>query len=273
MCDGKTTGYQSNECIREGFAYQTIRSVEAKVKPYDHSLWEHVNEGRPQICGTYIPLGAFVEHTQSSSNGLKPVTVNFSINLPITDILPLQAFTLYPNFCLGNLELKFYVKPYGMVWAPVNVLNQYEKELALGIRPAGLNYDNWRMLQTINSYNKHGFTQIGNSAYCPTSWYWSPQILRMTAGPCTLTCKQMRITRCKSTILGFNVKQSSLDKIRNFFITPRYIPSQELKFYSFPHPPTENGLQSSINVPLHNCNCISFMFPQRVIIWFYLCFH
>ena len=107
------TGYQQNECCREGFAYSTIKPfTEKKTRKYTHSLYENVDSYSPSICGTYINI-------QDFKDGL-PHNVEFEINLPFDDILALQAFDMFPNFCCGNIELKFYVKSRGLVWCALN---------------------------------------------------------------------------------------------------------------------------------------------------------
>jgi hypothetical protein len=355
-CRGRSIGIQDNECLREGFAYQTLRPVEAKKKRYDHSLYEHVWSHRKQVCGVYIPIHKFKAG---------PVTVEFEINLPITDILCLQAFTLYPNFCLGELELKFYVKQFGLVWCQSSV-----KEIAEALEIMDEPFpSNTNELHKLTAKIKHAFSQIGQSSLIVTKYQavgaqpWSG-ILDMynddavqdataeygstyptaseddevtpkatvvnyikelyaefvngkqankadttanlytgitassitatsiaeisgqvcyvfktyvtgefqpledvmtsnTVGLATLTCKDFTIQRCNSSIFGFGLVQSSINSIRNFFSTPRYIPSQELAFYAFPHAPTEGGVSTSVNIPVHNCNCVTFMFPRR----------
>ena len=88
------TGYQQNECCREGFAYSTIKPYnEKKTRKYTHSLYDNVSTYSPSVCGTYINIQEF-------KDGL-PHTVDFEDNLPFDDKLAFQAFDLYPNFCCG----------------------------------------------------------------------------------------------------------------------------------------------------------------------------
>jgi hypothetical protein len=258
ISQNKSVGLQNNNCAREAFAYHTIRPMEAKKKRFDHSLWDHVVDHWPQVCGTYIPLKNFVD------NGSKhPVTVTFEINLPVTDILPLQAFTLWPRFCLDDLELKFYVKRDALVWAQCNPSAIYEEKVAMG--DLTYNTTHAELYKTINSQIKHSFTQINNRSKIVC---WTRTTAATAAQPdviqdACLHCTSFVVNKCKSTILGFDIVPSAKQEIVNFFATPQYIPAQELVFYSFPHGPTPNGLDSSINVPLFNCNCISFMFPRH----------
>jgi hypothetical protein len=202
---------------------------------------------------------AFVKDDLSGS---QPVTVSFEINLPVTDILALQAFTLYPNFCVGDLELKFYTSRVGLVWAQVSALERWQQMVALGHVPYEAKLE---LIADMNGEIKHCFTQIANSANITSAFHWgiAADDFTYTTDPCTLRCTDFMITRCKSTILGFNVRETSRLGIQSFFNSPQYIPAQELQYYAFPHPPTANGFQSSINVPLHNCNCITFTFPKN----------
>jgi hypothetical protein len=64
-------------------------------------------------------------------------------------------------------------------------------------------------------------------------------------------------------MFGFDVATSSKQRIREFFSVPRFMPSQQLDFYSFPHQPSTTDIQTSLNAPLLNPSMISFMFPNR----------
>ena len=122
MCRNLSTDYQQNECVREGAAYSFIKpQQEKKTKKYTQSLYENVKYYSPSICGTYI-------NVQDFKDGL-PHDVEFEVNLPFDNILALQAFDLYPNRVCGDLELKFYVKPKGLVWCMIdpNTVKDYKE--------------------------------------------------------------------------------------------------------------------------------------------------
>ena len=122
MCRNLSTDYQQNECVREGAAYSFIKpQQEKKTKKYTHSLYENVKYYSPSICGTYI-------NVQDFKDGL-PHEVEFEVNLPFDNILALQAFDLYPNRICGDIELKFYVKPKGLVWCMIdpNTVKEYKE--------------------------------------------------------------------------------------------------------------------------------------------------
>ena len=256
LCRNLSTGYQQNECCREGFAYSTLKPRnEKKTRKYVHSLYENVSIYSPSVCGTYIDVAEF-------KDGL-PHPVEFEVNLPFDNILALQAFDLYPNSICGDLELKFYVKPRGLVWCMVDPMNVKEfKEMMEGDSIKITCDDN------LSAMFKHGFTQISNSAEIITSFTEGDSgvegISQITAdkGAATLQCTGMEIRSLKSNMYGFNVTSESLQKIAQIFSTPQIIPSQQLDYNAFPIAATSAGIQSTINMPVCNTTCISIMFPK-----------
>ena len=256
LCRNLSTGYQQNECCREGFAYSTLKPRnEKKTRKYVHSLYENVSIYSPSVCGTYIDVAEF-------KDGL-PHPVEFEVNLPFDNILALQAFDLYPNIVCGDLELKFYVKPRGLVWCMVDPLNVKEfKEMMEG------ESINFTCEQNLSAMFKHAFTQIDNSAEIIRSFTEGASgvegVAQITAdkGAATLQCVGMEVRSLKSNMYGFNVTSESLRKIAQLFETPQIIPSQQLDYNAFPIAATAAGIQSTINMPVTNTTCISIMFPK-----------
>ena len=254
------TGYQQNECCREGFAYSTIKPFnEKKTRKYTHSLYENVDTYSPSICGTYI-------NVQDFKDGL-PHQVEFEINLPFDDILALQAFDMFPNFCCGNIELKFYVKSRGLVWCALNPSKVKDYKEVMEGESIDVDLTN----VNLSSLYKHAFTQINNSAPIITKWTESQkqvgeqQINVATAeqGSAMLQCTGMTIQQLKSNMYGFGITAKSAKKVAEIFKTPQVIPSQMLDYNAFPLAATRSGIQSTINMPITNCTCISIMFPKH----------
>ena len=255
-CRNLSTGYQQNECCREGFAYSTLKpKQEKKTRKYVHSLYENVSVYSPSVCGTYIDVVDF-------KDGL-PHQVEFEINLPFDDVLALQAFDLYPNAVCGDLELKFYVKPRGLVWCMVDPLNVKEyKEMMEG------DTINFVCDQNMSALFKHAFTQINNNADIINcfnevdSGVENVPKISVNNGSCGLICTGMEVRSLKSNMYGFNITSESLAKITQLFSTPQIIPSQQLDYNAFPIAATSAGIQSTINMPVCNTTCISIMFPK-----------
>ena len=255
-CRNLSTGYQQNECCREGFAYSTLKpKQEKKTRKYVHSLYENVSIYSPSVCGTYIDIVDF-------KDGL-PHQVEFEVNLPFDNILALQAFDMYPNAICGDLELKFYVKPRGLVWCMVDPMNVKEyKEMMEG------DTINIVCEQNMSAMFKHAFTQINNNADIINSFTEGESgvegVPKITVGKssCGLLCTGMEVRSLKSNMYGFNVTSESLAKIAQLFSTPQIIPSQQLDYNAFPIAATPSGIQSTINMPVTNTTCISILFPK-----------
>ena len=260
LCRNLNTGYQQNECCREGFAYSTIKPyTEKKTRKYTHSLYENITNYSTSVCGTYININDFKDG--------KPHEVEFEVNLPFDDLLPLQAFDLFPNFCCGNIELKFYVKSRGLVWCMLNPdkVKDY-KEIIQGEKT---NID----LSDVNlaALFKHAFTQINNSADIITKWSESTEqisgvdITKASAesGSALLQCVGMTIQQLKSNMYGFGISAKSAQAIMEVFRTPQVIPAQQLDYNAFPLAATRAGIQTTINMPITNTTCITIMFPKH----------
>ena len=256
LCRNLSTGYQQNECCREGFAYSTLKPRnEKKTRKYVHSLYENVSMYSPSVCGTYIDINDFKDGQQH--------TVEFEVNLPFDNILALQAFDLYPNSVCGDLELKFYVKPKGLVWCMVDPLNVKEYKEMMEGESINITSD-----MNLSSMFKHAFTQIHNNAEIITSFTVEDSgvagvdKVSATKGFANLMCHGMEIRSLKSNMYGFNVQSATLNKIAQLFSTPQIIPSQQLDYNAFPIAATAAGIQSTINMPVCNTTCISIMFPK-----------
>ena len=258
-CNNLNTGYQQNECCREGFAYSTIKPrVEKKRKRYVHSLYENVSAYSQSVCGTYINIVDF-------KDGL-PHDVEFEVNLPFDDILALQAFDMFPNKVCGDLELKFYVKPRGLVWCMVDPMKVKEYKEYVEGETIDLTPD-----KNVSAMFRHAFTQINNRAEIVNKFEVSEKqigdettrVVSVDKNKCLLQCTGMTILSLKSNMYGFKCKASALQKIIEIFSTPQIIPSQQLDYNAFPIAATQSGIQSTINMPVFNCTCISVMFPKH----------
>jgi hypothetical protein len=128
---------------------------------------------------------------------------------------------------------------------------------------------NFTCEQNFSAMFKHAFTQIDNSAEIINSFTEGNSgvdgVSQITVdkGGCILQCTGMEIRSLKSNMYGFNITSESLARINNLFSTPQIIPSQQLDYNAFPIAATAAGIQSTINMPVCNCTCISIMFPKN----------
>ena len=251
MSNNVSTGYQQNECCREGYCYSTIKPYpEKKTRKYTHSLYENVSNYSQSVCGTYIDL---VDLADGDIHDFE-----FEVNLPFDDILALQAFDLYPNKLFGDIELKFYVKSTGLVWCQIDPRNIKEaKEFLQDEKIDG-------EFQDLPKFT-HSFTQVGNSSNITTTFKHEDNITT-TSTLNTLICTGLTVLSCKSNMFGFGVKEQTLQEIKNIINqTPGglVIPAQQLDYNAFPLAANESGIQSTINMPLFNVTCVTVVFPKH----------
>ena len=243
-----STGYQQNECCREGYCYSTIKPYsEKKTRKYTHSLYENVSDYSQSVCGTYIDLSDFRDGQKHD--------VEFEMNLPFEDILAFQAFDLYPNRVVGDIEIRFYVKPVGLVYCQVDPRKIKEVKEFMEDESIAATF-------TETPVFLHQFTQIGNESKIAALKIASGNVTTTTKAV-TLSCHGLTVTSCKSNMFGFGVKESTLQAIASMFSEPVSIPSQQLDYNAFPLAPTRAGVQSTINAPLNNTTSISVMFPKH----------
>ena len=244
-----STGYQQNECCREGYCYSTIKPYsEKKTRKYTHSLYENVSDYSQSVCGTYVDLNTLMDGQKHD--------VEFEMNLPFEDMLAFQAFDLYPNRIVGDIEIRFYVKPVGLVYCQVDPrtikeVKEYMEDTIID--------------STFKSAPvfKHGFTQIGNESKIAALNVGSDKSITPTTESITLSCLGLTVTSCKSNMFGFCVKEHSLQSIAQMLSRPLPIPSQQLDYNAFPLAATRSGIQSTINMPLFNTTSITVVFPKH----------
>ena len=244
-----STGYQQNECCREGFCYSTIKPYsEKKTRKYTHSLYENVSDYSQSVCGTYVDLVDIMDGQKHD--------VEFEMNLPFEDMLALQAFDLYPNRIVGDIEIRFYVKPAGLVYCQVDPRKIKEVKEFM---------EDSTIASTFKSIPifKHGFTQIGNDSKIAALNVGSDKSITPTTESITLSCLGLTVTACKSNMFGFGVKESTLQAIEQMFSEPVSIPSQQLDYNAFPTASTAAGVQGTMNSPLSNITSITVVFPKH----------
>ena len=105
--------YRQDELQRESFAYNSIKPRDAKAtSKYSHSTWENVAQFSPSVCGCYVDL------KELADGNIHKFTIELTI--PFTDQLALQAWQLYPNSIVGEIEEEVKTSLRAMVWCQIN---------------------------------------------------------------------------------------------------------------------------------------------------------
>ncbi len=264
--DGKLIDtYRQDELIRESFAYNSIRPHDAKVaSPHAHSLWESVANYLPCKCGCYIPLSKF-------ENGAA-VPVELDLIIPFTDQLALQAWRLYPNRLLGELEEEIKTSLEALVWCQINPASvaevqrflEYDTEIDYSIpsilpitahfcqidTPAKI----VTKIDAKESLEKDGVTKFVDDKNVNV-WEVKFNTLQLA--------EQGTITVARTNCAGFGVKQEVVIGLMEILKEPIIIPSQELTREIFEGSATSKGLDVSKSIPLRNATNITMMFPRH----------
>ena len=246
--NGKPTEYLSQECVREGFAYANLKGAsEKRGKKGIHTTYESVSNYSPEVCGVYISASEF-------KNGNKSATIQMKSLIPISDLLPFQAFGIYPSNLIGQLALKVLFSNSSFIWCQVppqpvldanNYMNNTSETLDAGFA-ALVGYDRF-------------FHQVGDSGYvCDyvTSAYARVQV--------TPIIQSFSVTQFRAQLMGFGVQSSTLQGISQVLSQGVILPAQQLDYYSYSTPPNAGGLDTSTQILYDNVESVSLMFPTTV---------
>ncbi|MBQ8206635.1 MAG: hypothetical protein IJZ77_04155, partial [Bacilli bacterium] len=246
--NGHSTGYNQQEGIREGFAYSSTKGEEEMTQRFIHTLYEKAVSYSPQICGSYFNFSDFV--------GNQTRDLEWDVNVPFDDLLLLQAFDLFPNFAIPNVELRVILDPAGLVWCPVNPQAVYDTKTFLEEEeiPFTLPHLNYT----------HHFTQVNNSATAITNFSVDESNnVTASSGEVTLICNRLRVNDFSSHMAGFGICEQSKQEIMQELAKGIDVPAQYLTFDSFPDAANVNGIQTSLRATLSNVANLSVVFPRH----------
>ena len=276
--DGRLVdNYGQQEMIKESFAYNSIRPRDAKTSsPHSHSLWESVCCMSPNVCGVYIPLSKF-------ENGNEP-EVDMELIIPFTDQLVLQAWRLYPNRILGEMEEEVQFSTDALVWCMLQPQAVAEIKKFWNYADS-LNYDHpWlpitnhftqineeaiivRNITQDHLGNVNNINQHANLSYrCPmkksnVNDYYI--VYTLMANALEVVNVDTKVTVCKTNCAGFGVKPQIIEGILQGMHEPIIIPAQELSRYQFESSPHNETLTINKSIPLRNATNITMMFPEH----------
>ena len=249
--NGKNTEYLSNECLREGFAYGVYKDAgEKKAKKHTHTLYEDIAAYNPGVCGAYVKLSDF-------KNGTKSAVIPFRYIVPVSDLLPLQGFSMYPSEICGQLALRLTFTMRGLVYCQVPPVSVYEAQEFL----SGTPYVATTGSVLTTPFDRH-FTQIND-----TSRILDINVAGNAYEARTVTpiLDGFSITRLSCQHMGFGVQPQVMNAIADQLRQePLIIPAQQLEFVKYAAALSGNSssFTASISHVFDNAESISVMFPQ-----------
>ncbi|KAA6372657.1 MAG: hypothetical protein EZS28_031817 [Streblomastix strix] len=115
---GKTiNGSIKNDSTTEQFIYNIIKpKSEKNNNRFVDSLYENVRKDDISHCGKYLSIKDIFEVLALQTAAPYVMPVNFSVSIPLDDLLIFSAFSEYPNALFGNLKIKFKINPYAFVF-------------------------------------------------------------------------------------------------------------------------------------------------------------
>lgn len=285
--NGKKTLCEQTEALFENAAMRMLKcQEELDEKPGIYTTWRHAYMYEEQVCGTYITIDDLLQGVQ---------TVEFELTIPIDEFLPFQAMTLFPNCIFGNLQIEikmaiqnnFVCCQTSTYETAVEVMRSLSSTAALQgeyISPVIRHYT--ELSKAVDSAIKKTFTQCGDTfdiavllqssdivmadnvtIYHDVDEHCTQESLLesfyVKTYPFTVEITAGQLMSCRTNLNGFNIKDSTIDKLREKFSeNPLIIPSQFIDYQAFSQPPMSFGLKCNTTYNLTNCSSILFLFPR-----------
>jgi len=265
--NNKKTSCEQTEAIYENAVTGFLKPRE-ETRSRKHTYTPHSNAYNmsPTVCGTYISEKEF-----SSNAG--EVTVNFEVNIPIDDFLPLSGMTIFPNCVFGNLqlELKMAIQN-NLVWTQCSMQKALDLSYSGQAAPGGPALMN-EMVDQANAYAvcrvadalcPSGFVQIGDSGPIRRmlqEFSGGPE-KTTSSGKVCLSCTNGSIVSCRSNVNGFNIKDSVAESLyEKYLINSLIVPAQFVDYQAFSQRPTGTGLKCNTTYGLVNATNVIVTFP------------
>ncbi|KAA6357363.1 MAG: hypothetical protein EZS28_047110, partial [Streblomastix strix] len=275
---GKTIdGSLQNDATTESFIYNTIKpKSEKNNNRFVHSLYENIRGDDVSCCGRYLSMKAISEALAPQQAVPYVMPVNFTVSIPLDDLLIFSAFSEYPNSIFGDLKIKFKINPNAFVFCqvdPVISLAKFytickDELLSSGqdkLKDIDLFFRNWSL--TFQYTNM--FTQIGCTADLITgirAEELTPSGLKNLVcdiKPVTVSVRNYIITAVTANMSGYKASDACLNRVRQFYTTrPFVVPAQRIESWAFPSGATLTGLRTSQNIPLSHVTDMCLIFPK-----------
>ena len=269
-----------NDATIESALYHVVEDKDSKNnKKHVHSLYESIYGYDTSACGIYLSY----QQLKNINPGTKNIDVNIPVNIPITDLLPFQAFTEYPNSLFGELRIKFRINPNAFVFAQVDPHASAKKHFYTtdyeGCTPGTLS-ENLRKIDEFvkdiptNPAYDRGFFQFGTTARLSTILEENSDdeiVWDQGTRQIMISMPSYTVDRCTCVIRGFAMKRDALERERQKYETePFVIPAQRIDISSFPNGATSTSLKTSQNIALRRVTDFMIYFPklaQQITCW------
>jgi hypothetical protein len=262
-----------NDAAIESALYHSVESKASKNnKKYVHSLYDPVHEYDTSASGVYISL--YDLRNIASAN--REYTVDIPVNIPITDILPFQAFREYPNNLFGELKIKFRISDKAFVFVMVDPTYSTHKYFFSHGFSSSIDATEKAEILTLtnaipkmNEYDR-GFFQFGTTGRMGYLKFETPNY-SIDSKPLSISMTTYTIPKCSCVIRGFKMDKKALEIERQKYSTELFtIPAQRIGISTFPQSASSTALKTSQNIALHFVTDFMVYFPkypQQITCW------
>jgi hypothetical protein len=253
------------------------------------TLWEDAHNHDASVCGKYFSYWDLY-NMMTDTNHLH---VEFPVQIGLDDMLIFQAFDLFPNCVLGNLELVIQCSADALVWCccdPLITLPEYLQRGCMNPTDNGdANLVAWIASNSNpnNGESRHTMLQVGAQHLVPfdTDCYYDRRFIQaFQEGRCATNLLPVKgdrgrysyyfrdihlypvdilITEANSTLSGFKLPPQEIQLLSYHYAqTPMVVPAEIVRSYSFTTAPTDGGLNCVINVAMIFVKEICVLFPR-----------
>ncbi|KAA6392982.1 MAG: hypothetical protein EZS28_011493 [Streblomastix strix] len=278
---GRTTdGFLQNDSTTEQFIYNIIKpKSEKNNNRFVHSLYENVRKDDISHCEKYLSIKDISDALASQTAAPYFMPVNFSVSIPLDDLLIFSAFSEYLNSLFSDLKIQFKINPNAFVFSqidPVISMARYytinkDKLLRSGqdeLKGIDLFFRNWSFtFQYINMFTKIRctadlITGIRAEELTPSGL----KNLVCDIKSVTISVRNYFITVAVANMCGYKASQECLNRVRQFYSSrPFVVPAQCIETWAFPSGATLTGLRTSQNIPLSHVTDMCLLFLNDAI--------
>lgn len=271
---GRKTACEQTEALYENaITYFLKPQQEIRARPHTYSPWENVRKKDDCVCGVYIPWIDLFDRTfpdpEPDSNYFrvnltpKTLTIEFDLNIPFDDFLPLSGMTMFPNFLFGNLqmELKETIQN-NLVWCIlplVTTIENLQRNCPTFITPTGNDmpyHERYQFFQINDTVGDVSFATL-----IPNHTTMIPAFLGYNK--LSMMCTNGQILSCRSNINGFCLKEEVMEQLREQYMGKELIlPAQFVDYQAFSQTVQPGGIKCNTTYTLTNVSNIILTFPR-----------
>ncbi|KAA6357065.1 MAG: hypothetical protein EZS28_047408, partial [Streblomastix strix] len=237
---------------------------------------EAYKEDDISCCGRYLSMKAISEALAPQQAVKYVMPVNFTVSIPLDDLLIFSAFSEYPNSLFGDLKSKFKINPNAFIFCQVDPVISLAKFYTIckdeimssgqdKLKDIDLFFRNWSLtFQYTNMY-----TQIGSTANLITgirAEELTPSGLKnlvCDVKPVTVSIRKYIIIAVTANMSGYKASDACLNRDRQFYSTrPFVVPAQRIESWAFPSDAALTGLRTSQNIPFSYVTDMCLIFPK-----------